>query len=61
MNLQTRYDLEVAEDKIADKVDRDVRPSTQRTLTGCSLIPRGALYPLIARTTPQEQGDATDH
>jgi len=26
MNLQTRYDLEVAEDKIADKVERDVRP-----------------------------------
>jgi addiction module HigA family antidote len=26
MNLQTRYDLEVAEDKIADKVARDVRP-----------------------------------
>lgn len=26
MNLQTRYDLEVAEDEIADKVKRDVRP-----------------------------------
>jgi antitoxin HigA-1 len=26
MNLQTRYDLEVAEDKLADKVERDVRP-----------------------------------
>ena len=26
MNLQTRYELEVAEDKIADKVERDVRP-----------------------------------
>ena len=26
MNLQTRYDLEVAEDEIADKVERDVRP-----------------------------------
>jgi addiction module HigA family antidote len=26
MNLQTRYDLEVAEDKIAAKVRRDVRP-----------------------------------
>ena len=26
MNLQTRYDLEVAEDEIADKVQRDVRP-----------------------------------
>ena len=25
-NLQTRYDLEVAEDEIADKVERDVRP-----------------------------------
>lgn len=26
MNLQTRYDLEVAEDEIAAIVDRDVRP-----------------------------------
>jgi addiction module HigA family antidote len=26
MNLQTRYDLEVAEDRIAVKVVRDVRP-----------------------------------
>jgi len=26
MNLQTRYDLAVADDKIADKVERDVRP-----------------------------------
>ena len=26
MNLQTRYDLEVAEDEIADKVARDVQP-----------------------------------
>jgi plasmid maintenance system antidote protein VapI len=26
MNLQTRYDLEVAEDEIADKVERNVRP-----------------------------------
>jgi len=26
MNLQTRYDLEVAEDEIAAKVQRDVRP-----------------------------------
>ena len=26
MNLQTRYALEVAEDEIADKVERDVRP-----------------------------------
>src|SRR3981189_2946676 len=26
MNLQTRYDLEVAEDEIAGKVERDVRP-----------------------------------
>ena len=26
MNLQTRYDLEVAEDEIAAKVARDVRP-----------------------------------
>lgn len=26
MNLQTRYDLEVAEDQIAARVNRDVRP-----------------------------------
>jgi addiction module HigA family antidote len=26
MNLQTRFDLEVAEDEIAAKVERDVRP-----------------------------------
>jgi len=26
MNLQTRYDLEVAQDEIAEKVARDVRP-----------------------------------
>jgi antitoxin HigA-1 len=26
MNLQTRYALEVAEDEIADKVERDMRP-----------------------------------
>jgi addiction module HigA family antidote len=26
MNLQTRYDLEVAEDKLAAKVERDVHP-----------------------------------
>ena len=26
MNLQTRYDLEIAEDEIAEKVDRDVQP-----------------------------------
>jgi len=26
MNLQTRYDLEVAEDEIAAKVARDVQP-----------------------------------
>jgi antitoxin HigA-1 len=26
MNLQTRFDLEMAEDKLADKVARDVRP-----------------------------------
>ena len=26
MNLQTRYDLEVAEAEIADKVERDVHP-----------------------------------
>jgi addiction module HigA family antidote len=29
MNLQTRYDLEVAQDEIAAKVDRDVRPLEQ--------------------------------
>jgi len=26
MNLQTRYDLEVAEGELADKVERDVQP-----------------------------------
>lgn len=26
MNLQTRYDLEVAEDELADRVERDVQP-----------------------------------
>jgi|SRR5690348_12553100 antitoxin HigA-1 len=26
MNLQTRYDLEVAEDELAPQVDRDVQP-----------------------------------
>jgi antitoxin HigA-1 len=26
MNLQTRYDLEVAQDKLAAKVERDVQP-----------------------------------
>jgi antitoxin HigA-1 len=26
MNLQSRYDLEIAEDKIANEVERDVRP-----------------------------------
>ena len=26
MNLQTRYDLEVAEDEIAARVERDVQP-----------------------------------
>jgi addiction module HigA family antidote len=26
MNLQTRYDLEIAEDRIAAKVERDVQP-----------------------------------
>ena len=26
MNLQTRYDLEVAEDELADKIERDVQP-----------------------------------
>jgi addiction module HigA family antidote len=32
MNLQTRYDLEVAQDEIAGKVARDVRPlETQDT------------------------------
>jgi len=33
MNLQTRYDLEVAQDEIAEKVMRDVRP---RDLTSSS-------------------------
>jgi antitoxin HigA-1 len=26
MNLQTRYDLEVAQDELAEKVERDVQP-----------------------------------
>jgi plasmid maintenance system antidote protein VapI len=26
MNLQTRYELEIAEDEIAGKVERDVQP-----------------------------------
>jgi plasmid maintenance system antidote protein VapI len=30
MNLQTRYDLEVAEDEIAAKVVRDVQPLEER-------------------------------
>lgn len=30
MNLQTRYDLEVAEDEIAARVERDVRPREQQ-------------------------------
>jgi plasmid maintenance system antidote protein VapI len=29
MNLQSRYDLEVAEDEIAAKVERDVQPLEQ--------------------------------
>jgi addiction module HigA family antidote len=29
MNLQSRYDLEVAQDEIAEKVERDVRPLDQ--------------------------------
>jgi len=29
MNLQTRYDLEVAEDEIASRIDRDVQPLTE--------------------------------
>jgi addiction module HigA family antidote len=32
MNLQTRYDLEVAEDEIAGKVERDVRPLESTTV-----------------------------
>jgi addiction module HigA family antidote len=32
MNLQTRYDLEVAEDEIAHKVERDVRPLESATV-----------------------------
>ncbi len=31
MNLQTRYDLEVAEDELADKVERDVHPLETRS------------------------------
>src|ERR1700722_17335649 len=34
MNLQTRYDLEVAEDKIAAKVRRDVHPLQSILATG---------------------------
>ena len=38
MNLQTRYDLEVAEDEIAARVDRDVQPleavGSRETRTG---------------------------
>jgi addiction module HigA family antidote len=30
MNLQTRYDLGIAEDEIAAKVDRDVQPLESR-------------------------------
>jgi len=26
MNLQTRYDLEVAEDEMASRIERDVQP-----------------------------------
>lgn len=29
MNLQTRYDLEVATDEIVGKVERDVQPLTE--------------------------------
>jgi addiction module HigA family antidote len=32
MNLQSRYDLEVAEDEIADQVERDVRPLESATV-----------------------------
>jgi len=32
MNLQTRYDLEVAEDKVAEGIARDVRPLEARAL-----------------------------
>ncbi len=32
MNLQSRYDLEVAEDEIAHKVERDVRPLESETV-----------------------------
>lgn len=34
MNLQTRYDLEVAEDEIAAEVERDVRPLDQISARG---------------------------
>ena len=32
MNLQTRYDLEVAEDELAAKVERDVQPRVRALL-----------------------------
>jgi len=32
MNLQTRYDLEVAEDELAAKVERDVHPRVRAVL-----------------------------
>jgi addiction module HigA family antidote len=31
LNLQTRYDLEVAEDEFAARVERDVRPMVETT------------------------------
>ena len=34
MNLQTRYDLEVAEDEIAARVERDVQPFENRPTRG---------------------------
>ena len=46
MNLQSRYDLEVAGDEIAEKVARDVRPLV--TVRG---VKAGGIQPSIIRTT----------
>ena len=39
MNLQTRYDLEIAEDKIAAKVERDVQPLETVAARQCTKSP----------------------
>jgi hypothetical protein len=39
MNLQTRYDLEIAEDKIAAKVERDVQPLETVAVRQCTKSP----------------------